>query len=141
MIEEEAVVARIDEDGQVWVEKNRQSACSSCSKGCPSATVGEYLGGSMISLMVDTALPLKTGDRVMVGIHEGALVLGALGVYLLPLISLFVGAMLGQAVGEGGEIATIIGGLIGLLASLVALKFTPMFSRQKLRPVVLRKLG
>jgi sigma-E factor negative regulatory protein RseC len=145
MIEEEAVVARVDEAGTVWVEKSRQSACASCNKGCPSATVGDYLGGSTVSLPATSVIEVGAGDRVVVGISEGAFLAGSLGLYLLPLLGLFLGSILGNAGAAwfaiNSDIAAIIGGVFGLGGTLALLKFTPLLPRQQLRPVVLRKLG
>lgn len=145
MIEEEAVVARVDEEGTVWVEKSRQSACASCNKGCPSATVGDYLGGSTVSLPAMSAIEVSPGDRVMVGISEGAFLMGSLGLYLLPLLGLFLGSILGNAGASWfaiqADIAAIGGGIFGLGGAIALLKFTPLLPRHQLRPIVLRKLG
>lgn len=145
MIEEEAVVARVDEAGTVWVEKSRQSACASCDKGCPSATVGDYFGGSTVSLPAISAIEVSAGDRVMVGVSEGAFLKGALGLYLLPLLGLFFGSILGDAVAAWfavpADAAAIVGGALGLTGALALLKFTPVLPRHQLRPVVLRKLS
>lgn len=144
MIEEEAVVARVDEAGTVWVEKSRQSACASCDKGCPSATVGDYFGGSTVSLPATSVIEVSAGDRVVVGISEGAFLKGSLGLYLLPLLGLFLGSILGNAGASWfaiqSDIAAIIGGVLGLGGTLALLKFTPVLPRHQLRPAVLRKL-
>ncbi|MGZ8216042.1 SoxR reducing system RseC family protein [Methylomagnum sp.] len=146
MIEEEAVVARVDEAGTVWVEKSRQSACASCDKGCPSATVGDYFGDSTVSLPATSAIDVNAGDRVVVGVSEGAFLKGSLGLYLLPLLGMFAGSILGNAIGPSlfaipADAAAIIGGLLGLMGTLALLKFTPVLPRHQLRPVVLRKLS
>lgn len=145
MIEEEAVVARVDEAGTVWVEKSRQSACASCNKDCPSATVGDYFGGSTVSLPAMSAIEVSAGDRVMVGISEDAFLKGSLGLYLLPLLGLFFGSILGDTVAAWfavpADAAAIIGGALGLTGALALLKLTPVLPRHQLRPVVLRKLN
>lgn len=44
-----------------------------------------------------STLSLQTGDSVIIGLAEGALLRGSLLVYLLPMALLLVGALLGQA--------------------------------------------
>lgn len=145
MIEEEAVVACI-ESGQVWVEKARKSACSSCTQSCASAVVGEFIGEPKIRLAVISPIDVQPGDRVLVGLREDALVKGSLSIYLLPLAGLFAGAMLGKSIGLHlfsitTDIAAIIGGLFGLIGTFAFLKFTPRLSHSELQPVVLRKIS
>jgi sigma-E factor negative regulatory protein RseC len=145
MIEEEAVVARV-EAGQVWVEKTRKPACGSCARPCATAAVGDYLGQSTVRMAVLSTIDVRTGDRVVVGVREDALVKGSLSVYLLPLLGLFAGSVLGKAVGGtlfsvATDIAAAGGGLFGLIGTMVFLKFTLGLSRNKLQPVVLRKLS
>jgi sigma-E factor negative regulatory protein RseC len=145
MIEEEATVARVDE-GRVWVEKIRQSACSSCKQTCASATVGRHLDGKPTAFSVISDIELHPGDRVVVGVREDALVLGSLGIYVLPLLGLLLGAILGQGIAkniavDAADVGAMAGGFTGLLISFGFLKFTPIFSRSRFQPMVLRKLG
>jgi sigma-E factor negative regulatory protein RseC len=146
MIEEEAIVSHI-EAGKVWVEKPRKSACSGCSQQCASAAVGQYLEASMIRLRVFSPIEVHVGDRVMLGIQEDAIVKGAFWAYLIPLLGLFLGAILGDIVASSvisvisNDGASALGGVTGLILSFVFLKFTRVLSRDKLHPVILRKLS
>ncbi|HYE36537.1 SoxR reducing system RseC family protein [Methylocaldum sp.] len=146
MIEEEAVVSHT-EAGQVWVEKPRRSACGGCSQQCASAVVGQYLGTPIIRLQVFSPIDVHVGDRVMLGIQEDAIVKGSFCAYLIPLLGLFFGAVLGDIVASSlipaisNDGASAFGGVIGLILSFVFLKSTGALSRGKLHPVVLRKLS
>lgn len=145
MIEEEAVVASV-EGGQIWVEKPRKSACGTCSQRCASAVVADHVDKGTVRLAVSASIFLRTGDRVVVGVPEGAILLGALGVYLLPLVGLLAGAILGKAIGSSlmsgaTDLAAIVGGLVGLVGTLAFLKLTPLLARYAPQPVVLRKLS
>lgn len=98
MIEEQGRVVAI-EDGAVWVETLRRSTCNACSAsaGCGQGLM-ERLGvgqrrGYVRAL---TDLQLSVGDGVTIGIREELMLRSALRVYLLPLLGLFVGAMLAQ---------------------------------------------
>jgi sigma-E factor negative regulatory protein RseC len=145
MIEEEAVVAEV-EAGRVWVEKVRKSACGSCQQSCTSAVVGDFMGESTVRLPVISCIDVAPGDRVLIGVREDALLKGSLAVYLLPLVGLFAGAILGKAMGSfffsvTSDFAAIIGGLLGLIGTIAFLKFAMGISQDKLQPVVLRKLS
>jgi len=146
MIEEEAVVTHT-EAGQVWVEKPRKSACGGCSQSCASAAVGQYLGTPMVRLQVFSPIEVHVGDRVMLGIQEDAIVKGSFYAYLIPLVGLFLGAILGDIVASSlisaisNDGASAFGGVTGLILSFAFLKFAGVLSRDKLHPVILRKLS
>lgn len=143
MIEEEAIVTRA-EAGRVWVEKARQSACGSCAQPCATASVAEYLDKPSLSLVLDTALDVRAGDRVVLGVGEEVIVKGSLAVYILPLLGLLGGAMLGKALGQSllpdaVDLSAALGGGIGLAAVFAFLKRARLLTRGALQPVVLRK--
>ncbi|BBL76054.1 SoxR reducing system RseC family protein [Methylomagnum ishizawai] len=147
MIEEEALVTHVEAD-QVWVEKPRQSACAACKTPCATAGVADYLEQGkpdLARLVVSSPIEVRAGDRVVLGIEEGAIVKGSFAIYLLPLLGLLAGAILGQTLGGAfatpADLAAASGGLAGLAATLAFLKFSRLSSRNTPRPVVLRKLG
>ena len=93
---EEAFVADV-EDGRVWLEKNRISACSSCAEACPSALASEMFGKQTMRLRVSTGLPLRKGDKVQVLIPDDYLAKSTLAIYLFPLVAFFAGGVAGIA--------------------------------------------
>ena len=96
MIEETAAV--LDTQGELaWVETRRQSSCGACaaSKGCGTALLGQVFGARRARLRVLNRIGAKSGDLVVVGVAEQALVRGSLAVYLLPLLGLMGGGMFG----------------------------------------------
>jgi sigma-E factor negative regulatory protein RseC len=138
MIEEEAYVAEVSA-GQVWLEKSRQTACSGCKQSCPSAMADGLFSGKIVRLPVASEIPLKPGDKVIVGIEESALASGSLWVYLLPLLGLFAGALIGKSLG-GADLASALGGLVGIGLCFMGLKFGRLFDRPSYQPVILRKI-
>lgn len=149
MIEEEALVTRVEAE-QVWVERPRQSACASCNTPCATAGVADYLDqskpGRVASVAVYSDIELRTGDRVILGLPEGAIVKGSLAIYLLPLLGLLTGAILGKTLGvywpsASADMVAASGGFLGLIAILAILKHTGLLARNAPRPVVLRKVG
>lgn len=149
MLEETAQVVDVNL-GEVWVETQRRSACSSCSvnKGCGTAAISRALGNRRSIVRVLASMPLKAGDEVIIGIREHALVKGSLAVYAVPLALLLLGALLGELgaqsfLWQSAEAASIVLGLSGFAVGLFWLR---RFTRQirhdsDYQPVVLRKLS
>ena len=133
MIEEPAVVVEAG-DGYAWVETQRRSACGACSAsdGCGTAALAKAWGERRARVRAISALPLQPGDAVIVGLAEGALLRGSLLVYLLPLVLLLAGALLGQAAFAGaGEELVVLAGAVGLgLGFLVARVLVPAVARR-----------
>lgn len=121
MIEETGRVVAV-EDGAVWVETVRQSTCSGCSArhGCGHRLLnGESAGArARIRALCDDSVP-DLGTGVVVGIPEGALVRGALMVYLLPLVLMFLGALAGALLFPGpGDLSAVLG-IAGLVVGFL----------------------
>jgi len=147
MLEETARVVSI-EAGEVWVETERRSTCSSCAveKGCGTATLAKVLGQRRTLVRVLTDLPLAVGDHVVIGIREQALLRGSLAVYAVPLLLLLAGAVIGElGAGQGlwgsAEAASLLLGLAGLVAGLLWLRrFSSRIHHDvNYQPVVLRR--
>lgn len=142
MIEQRAVVTESG-DQYAWLEIRRQSACSGCqtSDGCGAAALTKLWGHKPMRVRVTTDASLRPGDEVWVGLAEGALVRGALLVYLLPLVLLFAGALLGQAAfAATGEELVVLCGVLGLVLGLLMVR---ILSRRwqddaRYQPVILR---
>ena len=100
----------------------RYSACQSCAanKGCGHALIDGQRGGSRarIRALTDQS-SWRVDDEVVLGIPEGILLRGALMVYLLPLLLLFAGALVGEYFGPAGVDAAAGGGIIGLLGGFL----------------------
>lgn len=144
MIEERGrVVAR--EVGAVWVETVRASSCQSCSarQGCGHALVNASEAGARARVRALSSSGLEVGDTVIIGIPEGLLVRGALRVYLLPLVLLLAGALLGDLLLAGLPLeGAAVGGVAGLLAGFVVNRWHSLHhqSDSALHPRVLRQL-
>lgn len=116
MIEETARVVAV-EDGAAWVETVRRSTCGACSarQGCGHRVINGDSAGSRarVRALFASDTRLSVDDQVMIGIPESMLMRGALRVYLLPLVLLFAGALLGNRLDAGGDMAAVLG-LAGL---------------------------
>lgn len=120
MIEETAHV--VDTEGEyAWVETERRSSCGSCSaKGCGTGALSKILGRRSQRLKVLNPVEAKPGDEVVLGIREQALLKGSVAVYIVPLLAMLGGALLGEGVApqwqSDAETLSMLFGLFGLAA-------------------------
>jgi sigma-E factor negative regulatory protein RseC len=96
MIEDIAVVTRA-ESGRAWLRRRQNGACGGCLQqaSCGTAMLGRLLPDR--ELEVVTSLDLQAGDRVRVTIDDAHLLSGSALLYLLPLLSMFAGVGLANA--------------------------------------------
>lgn len=143
MIEEQAQV--LDwHNGRALVRVDRSSACGSCKA---RAACGQGLAQSLSrttkghELEVQCSTPLRAGDQVVLAIDENQLVQGAFLVYLLPLLALVVGAVLGQWL-QAGEGLSIVLGFAGFAAAFgwLALRNRHYAKQACMQPKVVRVL-
>lgn len=148
MIEEVATVINCS-GKQAILEAQRKSTCGSCAakSGCGTAVFAKTLGKKSSRITVDNTLNLQVGDRVLVGLHENALLLGSSIIYLLPLIGLLVFALLGKGLSQQlfdieNELLVIVFAIIGFVLSMsLVKKFNQKVKTDpRFQPVLLKKL-
>jgi sigma-E factor negative regulatory protein RseC len=123
MIEQHARVTAVDGD-LIELHTEAQTGCHACGakSGCGSGLIAQMfparfnqrlrLGGSHLRVAP------RPGDQVVIGIDERYLQKSSLLLYAVPLLGLIAGAILGQSL-WGTELASILGGLLGLSTTLV----------------------
>lgn len=143
MIKELGQISKV-EIGGVWVNTIQQSTCNACQAkhGCGQKLlnqIGAFRSSIWASLgsSVELSDELSEGDWVEIGIAEGAVVLGSLLAYGLPVLLLVVGAALGQSEPFMAMSGALLGLLIGASFSRVILR--GFFAPQYFQPVVLAK--
>ncbi len=122
MIEENGIVVATTGE-EAWVETSRGSSCGSCSaKGCGTGALSQVLGRHTQKLRVKNPIGATSGEGVVLGIDESALLRGSLAVYLVPLLALLGGGLLGEALahalGIAGEGMTILSAIAAVSLSL-----------------------
>jgi len=146
MIEEQAIVVKAD-DQFAWVETSSSGACGHCAarNGCGTASLQRWLNRHPNRLQVENNCAVNTGDQVIVGIPEHALLKGSFLIYMLPLLTLILSAMLGvwlhQLFGWWSRDAlSIVFGFTGLIASFLFLRvyILKRTTRKDWRPVIVR---
>ena len=142
MIEEKARVTAI-RDGFAVIEVVRTSGCQSCElkSGCGTGSLGRLLGFKPKPFTVKNELGLKPGDTVMLAVAERSFALAGFLVYLLPLLTLFLFAIVADVLLGTSDVFTVLAGLFGLATGLY---FSGWFSRhtvaQNLQPKIVRQI-
>ncbi len=129
---------------QVVVETTRRSTCSSCQlkSGCGQGLMNSVGEGKQqrMTLTLPEGMLLQVGDAVTLGILPQALLQVSLLMYILPLMGLFAGVLLGAEL-SWGEGWILLAGMLGLLVGFL---LTRRVSRQcqqgQWQPVILDKV-
>ncbi len=102
MIEGYARVVEVDRDW-LLLEPERRSACGGCaaSAGCGSGALATLFDRRGKRLRLPNSIDAQVGDRVVLGIDESALVRGSLMVYLLPIITMLLAALVVESLSGG----------------------------------------
>lgn len=145
MIEERAVVVTSDASG-VLVTAPGPAGCARCAegKGCGGGVLGRLTRRKKVPTvraLNPSQTPYSAGESVVIGLRDEALVGASLLVYLFPLVSMLILAVvahLGLGFGEG---ATVLAGLVGLASGFawVARRAGQQDWMEHYRPVVLRR--
>jgi sigma-E factor negative regulatory protein RseC len=145
MLEETGTVVRI-EPNALWVETLTQSACGACHarSGCGQHTLGKVMATtSTVRALLQgvSSTEFSLHQKVRIGIPEDVVVKGALIAYLTPLLLMLLIAVLAEAL-SGSEAASIVGGILGLVAGGAIVRHHAHRTRNdpRLQPVVLGAL-
>ncbi len=119
MIEEYAVVTERKE-GYVMLEIERRTACGLCgqTRGCGNATWGKLLGHTQQSFAAENTIGANVGDSVVVGIDEHAMLGAVFYMYVVPLVTMLVAAVVTDVLTEN-QAYVLVAAISGLLLGFV----------------------
>lgn len=147
MIEEAGQVVRQEGDF-AWVAVRRQAGCSSCSaqSGCGTASLSRWFGRKSHEVRARNPINARPGEDVVVGISESALVKTALRLYLMPLLALLAGGLIGESLAAawgGGDGVVALSALGAFTATLWWLRrrMAHLASVDEYQAVILRRQG
>lgn len=145
MLETEGVVI-FAEGGDAVVETSRVSACGSCSssQSCGTTSLSQLLGAKINSFKVLNPVGADVGDRVVIGVEESVLLKSSTILYVLPLVCLLAGAVIGDVLAQVSmkDVYSACGAGLGLVVGFFALKVAAAWagSQGEFRPVILRRV-
>jgi sigma-E factor negative regulatory protein RseC len=141
MIEQQAQVTSVKGD-KVWMTVKRQSGCQHCSlsEGCGTGSLGKLMGYKNTEWVFPNTMGLKSGDKVMLSIPDKSYLLSSFLIYLLPLLTFFLTAVIAEWLWQA-EWLTVVFSIFGLTAGLL---FSGRLSRRRyakiLQPKIMRKI-
>lgn len=140
MIVESGVVTRVC-GGHVWVASNSQQDCQRCAQGigCGGALMSKLLGSRLHEIRAVALGSLAVGQGVDLKLSETALLMAALMTYVIPLMGLMSGALIGFWVSSTGDGGTLIGACIGFVSSLLLLRGMNGVLSSDYQPVAARR--
>jgi sigma-E factor negative regulatory protein RseC len=126
MLETRAVIVQV-EGRYALVQTSQANGCEQCEgKGCGSGKLSRLFCSKPRQFQVENPINAGMGDEVVISVAEGAILRGIGLVYLLPLLLLVIGAMLGSAwAGQSPgqhDVYAAAGALFGLAAGFIAVK-------------------
>ncbi|MCK5726656.1 MAG: SoxR reducing system RseC family protein [Thiotrichaceae bacterium] len=132
MIEETAIVTQVRQNYAEIVPDSNESSCSNCQSGASCGSLKEFFSflspkaKPQSALRVSNPIYAKTGDHVVIGVKPDALLAGSVLVYLIPLVFLLVGALLGDLIftslSLNAELGSILVGLFSFTLSLFIIR-------------------
>jgi sigma-E factor negative regulatory protein RseC len=141
MAQEQGLVRDIREDGWAHVVTERKDACGDCGASHCCVSFGS---SSEIVVKALNRAGAKVGDLVSMNLSSGTVIKGALVVYMIPLVGLMSGALMGASlnqrlpISETGAVVTF--GVAGLILGFIitALLSRWMSAHNMLTPVITR---
>ena len=151
MIEERAVILSLqsetkknqslDTESIATLEIERKTACGLCgqTRGCGNSIWGKLFKHQTTAFKAQNRINAKVGQSVIVGINETAMLRSALLLYVVPLFTLFMGALLASYFWQTDGI-TMLGAAAGLVLGLLWVKGHTMSNSyfRLQQPVILR---
>ena len=124
LLRESGIVSSIEGEF-AYIDAQRQSGCSGCSSssGCgTSALATLFTNATQSAIKVKNTLDVQVGDHVVLTLDESRLIKHSFMAYGVPLIGLFLFAIIFarlsvyalDASETGADIAAIVGGFMGL---------------------------
>ncbi len=146
MLEMRAIVMQLDGEDAL-VQPLSSGGCGHCSSegGCGSGTLTKlFCSNKPRHFKVCNDAGAGVGDEVQVSIPDGALLRGAVKMYLLPLVLLLAGGIGG--VGLAGDTAlrdgyAVAGAALGLLLGFIFARVSPGVGRAVASSIVASRSG
>jgi sigma-E factor negative regulatory protein RseC len=143
MLETRAIVIQILKS-HALVQANQGNGCEQCNgKGCGAGKLAQLFCSKPRLFQVENPINAGVGDQVIISVAEGAVLRGIGMVYLLPLILLLGGAMLGNLwaaqAGQRDAYASA-GALLGLVVGFALARWISSGQvRSRFRPYIARQ--
>ena len=136
--EEEGIIIDISKDNIAKIKVGRHNECKNCG-ACP--------GDSSVVIEAKNTIGAKAGQRIAFEMKETSMLMAAFVVYILPLIAIVVGVIVGQTIAKQFGYSVrgfqIGGGVITFILSMINIKRYDKYAHnnEKMQPVITRTLS
>ncbi|QYJ77982.1 SoxR reducing system RseC family protein [Shewanella acanthi] len=147
MMEEVARVIGSDNQGWLTVEVELKSTCKNCSssESCGTSAVAQAFSAKTQQFSIQSERACDVGEMLKLGLPESVILKAAALVYVVPLLGLFVGALLGQFLATFVELnSDLLAIVFAMLGTAIAWLFGKAKAKQlegESQPVILAYLG
>ncbi|MGL4475373.1 MAG: SoxR reducing system RseC family protein [Shewanella sp.] len=147
MMEQFAKVIDCRDPYMPLIEVTLTSACNHCDTGesCGTQAVSKAFSPKVQRFFIHSPYACRLGDVLKIGVTESVLLKAAALVYMLPLVGLFSGALVGQWLSEltdfSGQSGVIISSILGAIATWRLAKWWSVKLETKAEPQVMANLG
>jgi sigma-E factor negative regulatory protein RseC len=125
MSTEEGTITKVT-DNTAWVKVRRSSTCDACNCRRTCSTLG---GGETMEAEAINTAGAQVGDRVLVKIPSTLLVKVSFIFYMIPVIFLISGVILGMKIAKNYSLEPELGAMImGILGCVLAFVFIRLFA-------------
>jgi len=143
MLETRAIIVQTD-GRHALVQANQANGCEQCNgKGCGSGKLTQLFCSKPRQFRVENSINAGIGDQVIISVAEGAVLRGIGLVYLLPLLLMLAGAMIGNvwaAQAEQRDGYAAVGALLGLGIGFVFAKWISLHQAEgRFKPYIARQ--
>jgi len=118
---EEGIITALTDTG-AWIKTQENSACAACSARNSCKADG---GESKVEVRND--VNARLGDRVIIHFNTASLLKATFLLYIVPILGLLAGAVLGQKIAQlysiEGSLPSVIAGFSCFLATVLWVKF------------------
>lgn len=145
MIRETGRVVAV-EDSCLWVETIRRSTCNSCSaqKACGHGLLNKMSEGRTHHIRVllneHCEQVYVVNQQVDIGVPERLLVVGAMIIYLVPLLMMLMGAGLASVIWVNhGDVIAVLGAVLGFFIGFAIVKLHAVLNHnnKSMQPILL----
>jgi sigma-E factor negative regulatory protein RseC len=137
-----AHVVRVEGD-VAWLEPEQTTSCGGCASAqlCGSKGIGSVASRlEARRFQIDNGMDLAVGERIVVGVNDGALIKASLTVYAIPLATTLTAGCVAQwAAGRDGVTMAAMAAGLGLGLLLARFGAARLSARGELAPRVLRR--
>ncbi len=143
MIEEQAIVESIDKKGDAILKVQRGSGCSSCQlkAGCGTGSLSRLMGDRVQRVTIQNSHGVKPGDKILIGLEDNLYLTANFLIYLLPIISLFLFAIISDFIYESTDWINAVFALLGVIVGLIlAVAISRHFLKEQFQAKFIRQL-